>query len=352
MSSAPTIRDVAKQLRLGKSTVQRALAGCGSISLQTRQRVIDAARELGYQRDPFFSILGSRGRQSNHKTLQIAYISRNDLASTSKGRAGVDMYKLAKLQGEVMGYEVERIELNEVRAGKRLMDVLYHRGFVGVLLGQIRSPDHEAILANTHLPVVCCGRIDPLPLHTVQPDIIQMVRLAWRNMLRAGYRRIGAAFGVHDPPVEDDSDRLGTLVECQHDILRKADRVPVLRARMGDSRALLNWLLRYKPEAVLSFNVGQYFQLKEAGVDMSQFGFASLHTLPGDGQIAGIEEPLSAIPREALNLLDQLIRHRTVGIPEEPLHVGVPGRWIEGSSLPQKQRKSTRQASLANRMHG
>ena len=201
MSQRPTIRDLAKRLGMSKSTVQRALSESGSISPQAQQRVVDAARELGYQRDPLFSILGSRGRRTATTSLRIAYISR--LGSPGLGqkwRAGVDVFEGAKARGEMLGYSVERVQPDELGAGKRLMDVLYHRGYVGVLLSQMRSPDHEAILANTHLPVVCCGRIDPLPLHTVQPDIVQMTKLAWKHFIQAGYRRIGPAICTHKPP--------------------------------------------------------------------------------------------------------------------------------------------------------
>ena len=337
MSQVPTIRDIARKLGLGKSTVQRALATGGSISPQVRQRVIEAANELGYKRDPLFSILGSRGRRSVHQPLPIAYISHEVAGRAREFKAGVDVYGIAKARGEALGYGVERVDPDQVQAGKRLMNVLYNRGFVGALLGQIRSPDHEAIMANTHLPVVRCGRLDPLPLHTVQPDIAQMVRLAWRQMLNAGYRRIGAAICLHSPPVEDDSDRLGTLLQCQHETLSKKDRLPPLLASLADDKALLEWFYRYKPEAVLSFRSGQYYVLKDAGVDMSSIGFASLHTTAGEGLIAGINEPTESIPREALYLLDQLIRHRAVGVPDEPLHIGIPGRWVDGTSLLPKQ---------------
>lgn len=46
---AVTIRDVARKLNLSITTVSRALDGYDDVSEETRQRVIRAARELGYQ---------------------------------------------------------------------------------------------------------------------------------------------------------------------------------------------------------------------------------------------------------------------------------------------------------------
>ncbi|MDP2776957.1 MAG: LacI family DNA-binding transcriptional regulator, partial [Anaerolineales bacterium] len=43
-----TIRDVAKQLNLSITTVSRALDGYSDVAEETRQRVIQAAEEMGY----------------------------------------------------------------------------------------------------------------------------------------------------------------------------------------------------------------------------------------------------------------------------------------------------------------
>ncbi|MBI5294278.1 MAG: LacI family DNA-binding transcriptional regulator [Chloroflexi bacterium] len=44
----PTIRDVARKLNISITTVSRALDGYADVSEETRQRVIEAAREMGY----------------------------------------------------------------------------------------------------------------------------------------------------------------------------------------------------------------------------------------------------------------------------------------------------------------
>ncbi len=75
---------------------------------------------------------------------------------------------------------------------------------------------------------------------------------------------------------------------------------------------------------------------------MSRIGYAALHAAKQNDYaipIAGIIQPANSIPREALNLLDQLIRHRSVGVPEEPMHILLPGKWKDGPSLPVKEVK-------------
>ncbi len=58
--SRVTMAEVARQAGVNKATVSRALKGDPRISLDTRQKVWDAAKELGYQLDTVASGLSSR----------------------------------------------------------------------------------------------------------------------------------------------------------------------------------------------------------------------------------------------------------------------------------------------------
>lgn len=327
MPESPTIRDIAKQLGLGKSTVQRALAGQGNISAKTRQSVLDSAKQLGYHPDPLFSSLARQRTRHRRTLLEIAYVHSSD------ARAGIIPFEQVAAEAKSLGYRARRIDPVELSSGSRLMDVLYHRGHVGVIIGPVRSVMHATILNNTHLPVVCCGRIEQLPLHTVQPDITDGVRIAWKKMIEAGCRRIGPAICMHPPPIEDDLDRLGAVLSCQQD-LPVRHRIPALKSDLRDLDSLLEWFRRHKPDAVLGFSVAQYYMLKDAGVDMRRVGFASLHTSPtNDPHISGMDEANDRVVQESVHMLDQLIRRRSVGTPDEPLHLLIPGRWRDGRTL-------------------
>lgn len=52
MRKPPTLQDVAGALGMHKSTVSLALSGKGTISAETRRRVLSVARDLGYEPDP------------------------------------------------------------------------------------------------------------------------------------------------------------------------------------------------------------------------------------------------------------------------------------------------------------
>lgn len=346
MSSSPTIREIAAKLGIGKSTVQRALSGQGNITPATRDHILAAAKKLNYHPDPLF--LARQRTRTRREPLEIAYIHHPD------ARAGIPLFAAISDIAKSLGYRVQRINPVELSSGARLMDVLYHRGHVGVIIGPVRASMHAVILNNTHLPVVCCGRIDELPLHTVRPDITDSINVAWRRMVQAGYRRIGPAVCMHVPPVKDDLERFGAVMACQQDMPVR-HRIPPLKTGLRDSDALVAWFRRYQPDAVLGFAVAQYHMLKDAGVDMRRIGFASLHVdRIADAPICGMNEALGKMADEAVHMLDQLIRRRSVGIPEEPLHLLIPSRWIDGETLrptnplhsPGPARRRTGKASL------
>jgi len=59
MLKTPTLKDVAGRLGMHKSTVSLALSGKGTISAETRRRVINVAKELGYEPNPIAQRLAS-----------------------------------------------------------------------------------------------------------------------------------------------------------------------------------------------------------------------------------------------------------------------------------------------------
>src|SRR5262249_45902567 len=60
VSDRPTIRDVAREAGVSIATVSRALNDKDEVSVQTRERVHAAARDLGYAVDPAARSLGSQ----------------------------------------------------------------------------------------------------------------------------------------------------------------------------------------------------------------------------------------------------------------------------------------------------
>ena len=48
----PTIDNIAREVNVSTATVSRALRGLSNVAPETRQKILDMARELGYQLSP------------------------------------------------------------------------------------------------------------------------------------------------------------------------------------------------------------------------------------------------------------------------------------------------------------
>lgn len=79
-TNSPTILDVAAALGLHKSTVSLGLSGKGNVSAATRERIMAAARELGYEPNP----LAQRLAQGGSKTLVCLCSSSLDVGLTTE----------------------------------------------------------------------------------------------------------------------------------------------------------------------------------------------------------------------------------------------------------------------------
>jgi LacI family transcriptional regulator len=330
--SPPSLKDVAREAGVSRATAQRALSNSPRCLPETKAKVQAAAASLGYKPQPVFAAMGARSRRTLMGDLPLAYIE----ATESRHRAGGAYFEAASERAYALGYKLHRIDLDTWTPIQRIWDILHTRGFGGVLVGGVRADNHSILLENKRFPIVCCGRVDPLPFHTVRPAILSAVKRAFEEITDKGYRRIGAAVLRHDPPVEDDFSRLATALGCLHGLGPEYGKIPPLACDIAAGAELVNWLREFRPDAVLGFHDGLLSEIRDAGFRVPEdIAFASLHRGTAE-PVAGLDQNYRAIAFAAVNLIDQLIRHGEVGIPGDPLTITVEASWFEGPTLPQK----------------
>lgn len=345
MSPRPTLVDLARHLGVGKSTVQRALSNDPRCNKETAARVREAAERLGYRPDPVFAAMVSRRERRSGDGIPIAYLVN---VVEAPERVGMLITERLSARAQQLGYKVEVINLATWDSPRRLWQILYARGFAGVLLGTLRGGYRDLLLGNDLFPVVCVGRGDPLPFNTVRPAILPAVHQAWERMRELGYRRIGAAIMRHAPMIEDDFSRLASSLGCQAVMGGDGgEAIPPLLESLRGQGSIVDWARRHRPDAVLGFHPGQYDVLRSAGIKIPRdMGFASLHNGffhdgdPNLGIVAGMSQNFPLIARSAVNLLDQMIRHGERGVPAEPITITVESVWTDGRSLPSRVKKT------------
>jgi LacI family repressor for deo operon, udp, cdd, tsx, nupC, and nupG len=182
------ILDVAALAGVSAATVSRSLRGRGSVSPATRQRVLDAARELSYSASPHASGLAS-GRTSTIGVV-VPFVTRWFFANAVAGAADA----LAEA-----GYDVLLYHLGDIAARDRFFErmPLARRVDAVLTLSMPLSEEHTLALRALEMPFVTLGaRVPGVP--SVRIDDAAAMRSAVHHLLHQGHEQIAMIAGIED----------------------------------------------------------------------------------------------------------------------------------------------------------
>ena len=186
----PSILDVAALARVSPATVSRSLRGQGKVSEQTRQRVLDAARELSYVVSPQASGLASGRTRS--VAVVVPFITRWFFNTVVSGVTDVLRES---------GYDVVLYHLGSAGERDRFFETMpLARRVDGILsLSMPLGEDHTLALRALGLPLVTVG--SPVPgCPSVRIDEAAAARTAVNHLVNQGHERIGFLAGIPDDP--------------------------------------------------------------------------------------------------------------------------------------------------------
>ncbi len=187
-SERPTSRDVARLAGVSRTTVSLVLNNVPDvhISPETRQRVLEAARQLGYYPD------ASARRLVSGKTHTIALVWH---------RGPDQMYRDAFLPGLLQGvtraarrygYYVLFRPIEPDEPDDAYVELARGRHTDGLILSGPRSDDAALTqLYQDQFPLVLHGQLPDTDIPSVDVDNVQGARIAVEHLLRLGHRRIG-----------------------------------------------------------------------------------------------------------------------------------------------------------------
>ena len=190
-----TIRDVAQAAGVAVSTVSHVFNGTAPISVQTRQRVLEAAARLGYV---------PRGRRRGAARRRQVVIFKNVIPAPSEEGWSLQHEDLAEavlvaayrvLKERGVDVWVVPFERDQVADG---VDPVYLSGFAGALVID-SSVSTFSSFPDIPLPTVLAYCIaEAKPLLSVVPDDFRGGYEATRHLIRLGRRCIGFVSGPRE----------------------------------------------------------------------------------------------------------------------------------------------------------
>jgi LacI family transcriptional regulator len=186
MSRRPTIRDVAEQAGVSIATVSRALNDRGDVSSETRNRVREVARSVGYSADP-----AARGLATNRTQLVAVVVGDNaghrDLSLLFFGKV------LAAISRRLAHSEHEALLLQPLDVAGN------HRFDAAILIGVDGNDPLVTDLWTRSVPFVGVDvRVGGRRNAFVGSDHAAGVRLALAHLYELGHRRIAHVAGARN----------------------------------------------------------------------------------------------------------------------------------------------------------
>jgi len=187
-----TIRDVAKRAGVGIATVSRVLNNSSAVKLETRQRVLQAIKELDYTPNPIAR------RLSTGQTLTIGVIVPFfTLPDFVKRLQGVQQ-AIAESKYDLILFNVESIEQKD----RYFEDLPRNTRVDGVLIIALPLTNYQVSqFKMANIPVVLIDAVHP-EVHQVCVDHIEGAKMAMRHLISLGHRKIAFVSDYLESPFE------------------------------------------------------------------------------------------------------------------------------------------------------
>lgn len=194
--SAPTSGDVAKLAQVSQSAVSRTFTPGASVSADTREKVLKAARELGYRPNALARAMISG--KSRLIAMMVAYLDNQFYP--------IVLEQLSRALQE-QGYQV-LLFMTETGKQDRVVQRILEYQVEGVVMASATlSSTLARECAKTGIPVVLFNRYVPSsPASSVTSDNIEGGRLLAKFLAEAGHERIAFIAGAEDSSTNRDRE--------------------------------------------------------------------------------------------------------------------------------------------------
>jgi len=335
-----TMQQIADAVGVSRMAVSLALRNSPKISAKTRERISQAADELGYRPNPMVSALMTQlraGREVKRPTT-VAYVTAYPTEDGWR-QPGLftEFYTGAKKRAAALGYTLEEWWLRRPGLSEqRFSDILFTRNILGLIIAPLPAGGAALALDWPRFASAAIGYSVASPsIHRVSNDQYSTIRLAIAELTRLGYRRIGMAM-TRDGDERVNCNWSAGLLVFQSSIPPER-RIPALLADGPFGPAFASWFTSYQPDAIISQEPECIDILQNLGVRVPHdVGFAHLGVTADDTQWAGVNQAAELVGNAAVDVVDAQLRRNERGLPAQQKTVLVRGHWVPGPTVRKK----------------
>lgn len=336
-------KDIANHLGISKMTVSRALRGQPGVAKATRESIVKAAEEMGYQSNPLVSAFLANRNAPQKANANVACLH------SIMNPAVEDFLKGAQESAAQSGFALDTFALNKnAMSSLRFEKMLQARGVSGLIYAFCRK--NELPLDYSKFTCVRFGYTnfspeENMPYTTVDEGLLRLS--AFKRLLTKGYRRIGFVEFWRDSLKRDfrRSAREKASLMGMPEVLKThpaweggtIDSLPVcLLDNKGKIEDFITWFYKYQPDVIVSkmpFPLINALQKENIHVP-EQVGVVSLEvSAPEDEFITGYRISFREIGNATFELLKEQLLNNVKGLVDMPKGVHLGGKWLDAKTL-------------------
>lgn len=333
-----TQRDVAAHLGISHATVSRALRNDPRITEAVRQRVRQAARKLGYRRDPKLAELMTHLRGSKRRAFYGTLAWITDLDPSSEYHRWLQNFNFGPAfeRADELGYKLEPFTRVTPADAPHLAHTLEARGIRGIALMFFFRPVNpdEWRWDWDRFALVYSGTIPTRPsFDMVDADYFANCLLLYKTLAEHGYRRIGVATELNiEQSLNHTLSAAGDLFARLHPDHPMFE--PCLPAKLSEAAVpiIQKWIKRHRVDCVVSSAHGMRELLETCGYRLpDDIGLAFPAVNPNDDW-SGVDQRDRLIAYGVVETLVASVEQGRSGIPACPRRILLPGVWHPGAT--------------------
>lgn len=344
MPKSVTLKTVAEAANVSKTTVSLALRNHPKISKATCERVQKIAEELDYSPDPLATSLGRRKNvdslQSNIACI-VGHKDRHPLGPHHP--AYLSMFAGAKERAAQMGFQLNDFwRYDPQKSEKQIEKILQTRGINGIIL--LALSRNEINLDWNHYATAYLGFFSyPMEFSSVNASRDLITRMALRNVIAQGYKRIGIA--INENIGGPESEIISSYLHCRYSNPQLTLLDPFLFTggpNETESKRFLDWYHSNKPEVIITRQASARNHpvktwLEDAQVKIpGELSLADLNVTEPNSTLTGVIPPYEKIGAATIDIVNAQLYRNELGFIDNPQYITSYPDWNEGNTLPKK----------------